>query len=71
MEVDNMEIWKLTEDTELLTGKKYKKGTKFFLTKTVDNLGFYFSLDGSDKTDLVVDYATLKQLLAYCGNTDN
>ncbi len=65
-----MEVFELLEDTTTANGTFYKKGTKFWLRKNVDNLGLFFSLIGSTKDDLVLDMTSLYLVFKFCGYYD-
>lgn len=52
-------VYETLQDMTMSDGTFYKKGTKFWLRKNVDNLGLFFSLLGSTKDDLVLDMTSL------------
>lgn len=61
-----MDVFELLDDTTTCNGTFYKKGTKFWLRKNVDNLGLFFSLLGSTKDDLVLDMTSLYLVFKPC-----
>lgn len=54
-----MKIFETLHDMTMTDGTFYKKGTKFWLRKNVDNIGLFFSLIGSTEDDLVLDMPSL------------
>lgn len=66
-----IEVYELLEDTPLPSGKFYKKGTKFWINRTVDNIGLFFSELGSKEDAIVLDYPSLYLVFKSCGYIDN
>jgi hypothetical protein len=62
-----MKVYETLHDMTMSDGTFYKKGTKFWLRKNVNNLGLFFSLLGSTKDDLVLDMTSLYLVFKFCG----
>lgn len=62
-----MKVYETLHDMTMSDGTFYKKGTKFWLRKNVNNLGLFFSLLGSTKDDLVLDMTSLYLVFKFYG----